>query len=201
MSDLVIVPTGTANMASVLAAFRRLSSDPVVASDIATVAGAGRLVVPGVGSFGAAMDAIDRSGLRETVAERIIEGRPTLAVCVGMQLLAASSDESTGATGLGVVPGRVRRFGQEVRVPQMGWNMVEPDPQCRMLTPGWAYFANSYRLDTVPDGWSAALSDHSGSFVAGLERGDVLACQFHPELSGAWGAALLSRWLETTGGR
>jgi len=70
---------------------------------------------------------------------------------------------------------------------------------CNVLADGWAYFANSYRFESVPDGWSAALADHGGSFVAAMERGNVLACQFHPELSGDWGRRLLGRWLDTTG--
>ena len=128
------------------------------------------------------------------LCDRITEGRPTLAVCVGMQVLAASSEESPGR-GLGVVAGRIRRFSGGIRVPQLGWNRVDPDPGCRFVTPGWAYFANSYRFDTLPEGWSGATSEHGGSFVAAMERGDVLACQFHPELSGPWGLRLLERWV------
>jgi imidazoleglycerol phosphate synthase glutamine amidotransferase subunit HisH len=77
----------------------------------------------------------------------------------------------------------------------MGWNRVEPGPGSVLVEPGWAYFANSYRLDEVPDGWVGSHSDHGGRFVSALERGDVLACQFHPELSGEWGARLIDRWL------
>jgi glutamine amidotransferase len=80
-------------------------------------------------------------------------------------------------------------------VPQLGWNEVVPEPDCRLLRPGFAYYANSYRLESVPAGWSGALSDHGGSFVGALERGSVLACQFHPELSSRWGADLIESWL------
>jgi len=199
MTEVVLVPTGTANTASVMAAFRRISVEPELTTDPSAVDDAGRLVVPGVGSFGAAMAEIDRLGLREKLVQRIRSGRPTLTVCVGMQLLAESSEESAGVAGLAVVSGEVERFGDGALVPQMGWNRVEPDGGCRLITPGWAFFANSYRMGAAPEGWSVAFSEHSGSFVAGLERGGVLACQFHPELSGGWGAALLSRWLERTG--
>ncbi|MCP4246745.1 MAG: imidazole glycerol phosphate synthase subunit HisH, partial [bacterium] len=92
--------------------------------------------------------------------------------------------------------GRVTRFGAGVRVPQLGWNRVEPTPGCVLSQPGYAYFANSYRLVECPTGWRAAYADHGGRFVAALERGPLLACQFHPELSGSWGIALLGRWLE-----
>jgi glutamine amidotransferase len=72
---------------------------------------------------------------------------------------------------------------------------VAAGPGCRLLTDGFAYFANSYKLDAVPDGWRGATADHGGPFAAALERGAVLACQFHPELSGPWGQALVERWL------
>jgi imidazole glycerol phosphate synthase glutamine amidotransferase subunit len=114
-----------------------------------------------------------------------------------MQLLCRESEESPGARGLDIVDSAVTRFGDEVRVPQLGWNQVEPAPGSRFVEPGWAYFANSYRIDRVPDGWVGATTDYGGGFVSALERGDVLACQFHPELSGPWGARLISRWLET----
>jgi imidazole glycerol phosphate synthase glutamine amidotransferase subunit len=120
---------------------------------------------------------------------------------VGLQVLCDASEESPGVPGLGLVPGTVRRFPSTVRVPQFGWNRVEAPPG-GFLESGYAYYANSYRLDAAPAGWTAATSDHGGPFVGALRRGDVLACQFHPELSGAWGLAMLGRWLrgETAGG-
>jgi len=73
--------------------------------------------------------------------------------------------------------------------------MVSPDPESRFVEPGWGYFANSYRLTAIPAGWLGATSEHGGQFVSALERGGLLACQFHPELSGAWGARVLTRWM------
>jgi imidazole glycerol-phosphate synthase subunit HisH len=193
---VTIVPTGTANIASVRAAFRRLGVDPVDAATPDDVATADRVVVPGVGSFGAAMGAIETRHMAAPLRARIGDDRPTLAVCVGMQLLAPASDESRGAAGLGMVTGTVSRFPETVRVPQLGWNEVEPCAGSRYLSPGWAYFANSYRFDLPPPGWRVATADHGGVFVAAMERGSVLAVQFHPELSGGWGAEVLTRWLE-----
>jgi imidazole glycerol phosphate synthase glutamine amidotransferase subunit len=115
-----------------------------------------------------------------------------------MQLLCRGSEESPGADGLEVIDITVSRFGGEEKVPQLGWNQVEPGPGSRFVEPGWAYFANSYRLDLAPEGWVGSDTEYGGRFVSALERGDVLACQFHPELSGAWGARLLGRWLEMT---
>ncbi len=195
-----IVPTGTANLASIVAGLQRAGATPTKASDGDEIARAERLVVPGVGAFGAAMSTIDRLGMRTALTERLTEGRPTLAVCVGMQLLCSTSEESPDHSGLGIIAARLARFKGDVRVPQLGWNRVEAEPGMRFLTTGWAYFANSYRLDRIPEGWRGAMSDHGGAFVAGLERGDVLACQFHPELSGQWGESVLSAWLSATGG-
>jgi imidazole glycerol phosphate synthase glutamine amidotransferase subunit len=200
MTDVTIVPTGTANLASVRAAFDRLGAGVTLADTPEAVEAAPRVVVPGVGSFGAAMDTLVGNGTAGAIERRVASDRPTLAVCVGMQLLANCSEESDGIAGLGVLDQRVRRFGEGVRLPQLGWNHVTPSDSSRFLTRGWAYFANSYRIEKVPDGWSASFADHGGSFVAALERGAVLACQFHPELSGAWGGEILARWLSATEG-
>ncbi|HWL49766.1 MAG TPA: imidazole glycerol phosphate synthase subunit HisH [Acidimicrobiia bacterium] len=197
MSDVKIVPTGTANIASVRAALTRLGasvSDAGTGRDVTLAAG---VVLPGVGAFGAAMTRVGDQGLASALRERIEEGRSTLVVCVGMQLLCRVSEESPGAKGLGILDATVTRFGDEVRVPQLGWNQVDPASASRFVEPGWAYFANSYRIDRVPDGWAGATTEYGGGFVSALERGNVLACQFHPELSGPWGASLLGRWLET----
>jgi glutamine amidotransferase len=199
--DIGIVRTGTANTASVNAAFRRLGAEPKPAGTPEGIREADYLVLPGVGAFGAAMEHIDDQGLREALVDRIEDGRPTLAICLGMQLLGEKSDETLHISGLGVVPESVTRLPQDLIVPQLGWNRVAPDPTSRFLEPGWAYFANSYKLASVPDDWIGARTEYGGEFVSAIERGDVLACQFHPELSGAWGADLLRRWLDGSGDR
>lgn len=191
-----VVRTGVANLTSVVAALERVGAEVVLTSSPDLAWSADRLVLPGVGAFGAAMTELRRLRLVDALRERICAGRPTLTVCLGLQLLAHSSEEAPGEVGLGVIHAPVTRFTGPVRVPQMGWNRVEPVAGGRWLQAGFAYFANTYKLDAIPQGWSGALSDHGGPFVAALERGDVLACQFHPELSGAWGSALIGRWLE-----
>jgi imidazole glycerol phosphate synthase glutamine amidotransferase subunit len=198
MSQVVMVPTGTANVASVAAAFTRLGAGLTTAAGPGDVSGAAGVVLPGVGAFGAAIGQVEALGLREALRERIEQGKPTLAVCVGMQLLCHYSEESPGAKGLAVLDDTVTRFGGDTRVPQLGWNRVEPAPGSRLLEPGWAYFANSYHINRAPDGWRSATTEYGGRFVSALERGSILACQFHPELSGSWGSSLLGRWLDTT---
>jgi imidazole glycerol phosphate synthase glutamine amidotransferase subunit len=193
--DALIVRTGIANLASVEAGLRRAGADCVIADDPGRVAAAERVVLPGVGTMKAAMDGLHAQGLVDVLRDRVRAGRPTLAICLGLQLLFETSEESPGTKGLGVLPGHVSRFPTSVRTPQMGWNRVEPEPGAVYLEPGFAYFANSYRVETLPPPWSGAYVDYGGRSVAALERGAVLACQFHPELSGAWGLALLRRWL------
>jgi len=193
--EVLIVPTGTANTASVLAAFERLGVCPRLEDDAGVIADARYVVLPGVGAFEAAARRLDELGLREVLRERVEAQRPTLAICLGLQLLCTASEESPGAEGLDLVRGTVRRFAPELRVPQLGWNRVVPRG-CELIEPGDAYFANAYRLATRPENWTCATTDYGGPFASALERGPVLACQFHPELSGDWGARLLARWIE-----
>lgn len=194
MPELVVVPTGTANLASVVAAFRRLGAEPVVTAEPAAIRAASHVMLPGVGTFAAAMARLIAAGADAALRERIAADRPTMAICVGHQLLFERSDESPGVRGLGIVAGPVERFPAAVRVPQFGWNEVEAQEECDLLDSGYAYFANSHRATAAP-GWKLATAEHGGRFIAAIERGKVIGTQFHPELSGAYGAALLSRWL------
>jgi imidazole glycerol phosphate synthase glutamine amidotransferase subunit len=191
---VTVVRTGLANLASITAGLERAGAEVTVTAVPQEVTAADRLVLPGVGAFGAAMALIERSGLREALLARLRDDRPVLAVCLGMQLLGQGSEESPDVDGLGVVAAGARLFPEEVRVPQLGWNLVRAEGS-GLLEEGWAYFANSYRWTDPPPGWRSATADHGGPFVAGVERGAMLACQFHPELSGRWGARLLERWL------
>ncbi|MEZ4442808.1 MAG: imidazole glycerol phosphate synthase subunit HisH [Polyangiaceae bacterium] len=191
-----VIETGTANMASVMAGLRRAGAEPRVTTDPDDE---GIVVLPGVGAFGAGMERLVELGLVDRLRKRLLEGRPTLAVCLGLQLLAEASEESPGVTGLSVLPARVERFKTPSIIPQLGWNRVWPETS-ELVEEGYAYYANSYRLAAIPEGWRGALSQHGETFVAALEREQVLACQFHPELSGAWGQALLERWLDRVKG-
>lgn len=194
--DVLVIQTGTANTASVTAGLIRAGARTALVSGPEQIESADRVVLPGVGAMAAAMRRLDEDGLTEALRRRITEGRPTLAICLGLQLLCETSEESPEARGLGVMPNAVQSFPDTVTVPQMGWNRIETEAECRYLENGYAYFANSYRLEDVPAGWSAAWSDHGGRFIAAAEFGDVLACQFHPELSGALGHGILTRWIE-----
>lgn len=195
--EVCVVATGSANLASVLAALERLGVEVRLTDRASDVSGATRLVLPGVGAFGAAMRTLHERGLVEPLRERLMEGRPTLCICLGMQLLARESEESPGVRGLGVMNASVRRLepGQGRRVPQLGWNRVECVGSA-YLSSGWAYYAHSYALTETPAGWLGATTEYGVRFCGAIERRGVLACQFHPELSGPWGAGVIRSWLE-----
>ncbi len=191
---VLVIDTGTSNLASMLAALTRVGLTPEAITTPDDIESAERVVLPGVGAFGAGMKRLNELGMSEPVRARIEAGRPLLAVCLGLQLLCTSSTESPGVPGLGVLPVTVARFEVAEIVPQLGWNKVTASEGCALLRDGYAYYANSYCLREVPEGWSAAHTHHGERFVAAVERGPVLATQFHPELSGAWGHELMDRW-------
>jgi cyclase len=199
MSEIVIVDSGVANLASVTAAFHRLGATTLVSSDPTVVAGARRLVLPGVGAFGAAVQSLRSQWLDSAIRAAVDAQTPVLAICLGMQVLAEASDESPGVGGLGIVPGTCRRLPDESRIPHLGWNLVMPDEPDGVVQPMAAAFANSYALREAPAGWRAAWTTHGVAFVSAVERGNIVGCQFHPELSGHAGQQLLQRWLTGSG--
>ena len=196
MPMVTILKTGLANLASVRAAFERIGVPTMVTNDPKSVRDAERLVVPGVGSYGEAMTRLDAAKLTAPLAARIARGEPTLGICLGLQIFGSGSDESPGVAGLGCVHMRTTGFNATVLSPQMGWNRVMPSPGSQLIESGHAYFANSFRFATIPAGWTGATAEYGGPLVAALERGAVLGCQFHPELSGTYGERLIERWME-----
>jgi len=193
-----VIATGSANLASVFAGLRRAGAAPSLVETAEDIASAPAVMLPGVGAFGPAMDMLESNGFDAVIQDRIEAGRPTLAICLGLQVFFESSDESPGRRGLGIVPGHIGRFDSEagLRIPQLGWNTVVADESCELLRTGEAYFANSFRCSEAPAGWNAATTDHGGPFISAIERGPVLACQFHPELSDRWGLGVMTRWVE-----
>jgi len=196
--EVLLVRTGLANLAAVRAGLERAGFRPRASADPRVIERAARVVLPGVGAFGPAMAELRRTGLDDALRARLAADRPTLAICLGLQLLCAGSAESPGVAGLGVVPGRVVRLAG-ARVPQLGWNRLEAPADARVLASGHVYYANSFALVRAPRGFLAAWSEHGRRFVGALERGHLVACQFHPELSGPAGLTLLARALGTGG--
>src|SRR5437899_10738994 len=124
MTDVVIVDSGVANLASIASAFRRLGANVVVTGDEGVVQDAPRVVLPGVGAFGAGLGALRARRLDQAVTQAAARGTPLLGVCLGMQMLCEASEEAPGVAGLGVIPGTCRRLPEDVRVPHLGWNAV-----------------------------------------------------------------------------
>ncbi|HJL43633.1 MAG TPA: imidazole glycerol phosphate synthase subunit HisH [Myxococcales bacterium LLY-WYZ-16_1] len=191
-----LIPTGIANVASVTRGLERLGATVERVEDGEAAARVDRLVLPGVGAFSAAMEVLRARGFDRAIRAHVEAKKPLLAVCLGFQLLGASSEEAAGTAGLGIHDGAFVRFGPDVRCPHLGWNSIEPEPGCRHLRSGHVFFAHSFRLREPPAGWRVATADHQGPFVAAVERGPILATQFHPELSGVIGKNLLERWLQ-----
>lgn len=206
--DVAIASTGAANLASVLAALDRALAGTgrsvLVTEDPDRIEGAAHAILPGVGAFGPAAGRLASGGIARAFRNRFEQGRPSMGICLGMQLFCSSSEESGGCAGMGIVDATVRRFACTLPLPQLGWNRVRSPGEPGLVRKGWAYFANSYRVAEAPPGFIACTSEYGEAFVASLESvlrttgGDLprlLLCQFHPELSGAWGQSLYRRWL------
>jgi imidazole glycerol-phosphate synthase subunit HisH len=202
---IALIDYGAGNLHSVHNALKAAGAEQVaVTSDPATVLGARRIVLPGVGSFKACAEGLAAiPGLVDALEERVIgRGVPFLGVCVGMQLLADEGHEHMATPGLGWIAGEVRaieRTDPAIKVPHMGWNDVSPMPHrdgAMLLEPGEAYFLHSYHFQPVDGHHIAAMTDHGGGIVAAVARDNIVGVQFHPEKSQAYGIALLARFLE-----
>ncbi len=206
MKDVFIIDTGLANLRSVEAALERLGCHPRRVRNATDVSKAIHLVLPGVGAFGPAMITLHRENLASALRQRVLAGRPTLAICLGLQLLCGGSDENPGIAGLGVLPARVSALPPGARVPNMGWLPLAGGRDHKEQGPH-AYFAHSYAITAGESerlwvsGWQVLTANHGGPYVAAARKGAVLACQFHPELSGDWGQRLLAAWLDSSPGK
>ncbi len=193
-----IVDYGAGNLRSVQNTLDELGFSYETTSDPVTVAHATKIVLPGVGHFGQMMRAMDELGLREPVIERIRAGVPFLGICVGLQCLFETSEESPGSRGLGVFSGEVKRFVGDIRVPHMGWNslaLLRPSNLLRGLPPEpFTYFAHSYYAP-IADA-TAATCTYGLPYSAVLELGNIHAVQFHPEKSGPVGLHVMKNFIE-----
>lgn len=202
MTDTVgIIDLGTGNIRSVVQAVRHLGATPEIVQDPARVRDHAALILPGVGSFGAASAVLNESGLSPAIVSAVRAGRPLLGICLGMQLLATEGEEGGRSPGLGLVPGTVRRFPDGVRVPHVGWNQVSPTRETFLfngIRPGeHFYFVHSYYLDAGDPSCVVATADYPDPFPAAVSAGNVSGVQFHPEKSYLAGLKLLSNFLES----
>jgi len=197
---VVVLDYGSGNLRSAERALVRVGADVAVTADLDAALAADGLVLPGVGAFAACVEGIDAVRGRELVEQRVAADRPTLGICVGMQVLFDAGDEHGVHTpGLGLLPGVVRRLDAPV-LPHMGWNTVAADAGSLLLA-GMAadtrfYFVHSYGVRDPIEAAAVSTTTHGAStFAAVVERGELRATQFHPEKSGDAGATLLENWL------
>ena len=198
---VAVLDYGIGNLRSAQKALQVCGADAQLTADPALVAAADAVVLPGVGAFGACMQALRAAGLEPVVHGAVASGRPFLGICVGMQMLFSGSDEDPEDLGLGVIEGRIRWITDQLPRPQMQWNqldLVSPgDPMFAGLgAHPWVYFVHS--LHGVPTDPSvvAATCDYGGTVNAAFRAGNVFATQFHPEKSGHDGLALLRNFVE-----
>ena len=201
---VVIVDYGMGNLRSVQKAFEFLGARALVTSSPAAVRRAGRLVLPGVGAFGDAMRELESRRLLEPIRSRIEAGIPFLGLCLGLQLLFETSEESPGVQGLAVLPGRVRRLPRRPRslkIPHMGWNQLEIVDRGswivdrRVQDGSFVYFVHSYYAAPAQRGVVAAQTTYGCTFPSVVCRGNIAATQFHPEKSQRVGLTILKNFL------
>ena len=205
MAEVVaLVDYGAGNLHSVENALVRVGAKVTVTADPDVLRAADRIVLPGVGSFGACAAGLRaEKGVIEAMRERVfVGGAPFLGICVGMQLLATRGLEHGETPGLDWIEGEVRLIeptDTTVKVPHMGWNDVALTPHARdhdLLDTGEAYFLHSYHFDARSGQDVLAMTDHGGGLVAAIGRDNILGVQFHPEKSQSYGLGILERFLE-----
>ncbi len=196
---IAVLDYGIGNLRSAEKALVHVGADAALTADPEVVRRADGVVLPGVGAFGACMRALRDSGLEPVAREAAADGRPFLGVCIGMQMLFEGSDENPDVAGLGIVPGRVTRLPATVRLPQIGWNTIEPAHASSLFAglpdPAWFYFVHSYAPEPSDPGVVAAWCDYGRRFAAAIEQGAVWATQFHPEKSGSTGLRMLRNFV------
>jgi len=194
---ITIIDYGVGNLRSVQRALQRYYPDVVISSEENQIKNAKGIVLPGVGAFGDAIEELYQRDLLNLL-KKIIPSKPTLGICLGLQLLLDSSEESPGVGGLGIIPGKVKRLKatKSIRVPHIGWNriIVQKEPYFS----GFAYFNHTFYCDVVDTSSIIASSLHGIRFGAIFKYGTIIATQFHPEKSKKIGDEILKYWINST---
>lgn len=198
---IAIVDYDAGNIKSVTGALRYLGADACLTRDPGTILGAEKVILPGVGSFGDAMEKLDRYGLTGPVRKAALSGKPFIGICLGLQLLFEDSEESPGVPGLGILPGHVLRFSKKegFKIPQIGWNDLQIRRDSRLFSGipdgSYVYFVHSYYVKADDPAVVAAKTVYSDTADAAVERGNLFGCQFHPEKSGDVGLSILKNFI------
>lgn len=191
---ITIIDYGAGNLRSVQRAIQRYYSDVIISNEEEQIIKAKGIVLPGVGAYGDAVEELQQNGLFSLLKE-VIPVKPTLGICLGMQLLLNKSEESPGVEGFGIIPGNVKKLEitKSIRVPHTGWNRVigvkEP------YFSGFAYFNHTYYCDVVDKNVVTACTLHGIRFGVIINYGTILAMQFHPEKSKIIGENILKYWV------
>ena len=206
---IAVLDYGIGNLRSAEKALQKVGGDARLTRDPAFVASADAVVLPGVGAFGACMDALRGAGLEDVVYGAVESGRPFLGICVGMQMLFTSSQEDLDARGLDIISGTVKWIPPGVKRPQMQWNKLsftQPDDamfEGELLRDApngsWVYFVHSLHGVPMDPSLVAATCDYGVTLNAAFRQDNVFATQFHPEKSGASGLALLDNFVKAAG--
>lgn len=199
---IAIIDYGAGNIKSVAKAMQYLGQDVKISDDRSEIMAADKVILPGVGSFGDAMGNLKDKGL-DTVIHQVVEQRtPFLGICLGLQLLFERSDESQGVEGLGILPGEIVRIpaADGLKIPHIGWNSLHLEHNGRLFEgideQAYVYFVHSYYLKAKEEECVKASTEYGVHIHASVEKGNVFACQFHPEKSGDVGLKILKNFVE-----
>jgi len=196
---IAIIDYDAGNLKSVEKALQYLGEDVKITSDANEILGADKIILPGVGAFGDAMEKLNTRGLSEVIREAVKRKIPLLGICLGLQLLFEASEESPGVDGLSVLKGKIIRIPDKegFKVPHIGWNSLKINPESKLFAgipeDSYVYFVHSYYL-AAEEPIVAATTDYVVDIHAAVEKEHVFACQFHPEKSGDIGLKLLKNF-------
>ena len=201
---IAVVDYDAGNVKSVEKAIEKLGAKHILTSDPAEIAKADAVILPGVGNFGDCVSKLKERGLDTSLKEYAASGKPFLGICVGLQLLFDESEESPGVKGLGILPGKIKRFpgSADLKVPQIGWNDII-ESKGRLLEgidkETYFYFVHSFYLECEDPSIVTSRTEYGITYDSSVEKGNVFATQFHPEKSSDAGLKVLSNFLKIAG--
>ncbi len=199
---IAIIDYDAGNLKSVEKAFAYLGVEAMITRDREAILQADKVILPGVGAFGMAMEKLHRYHLVDTIKEVADSGKPLFGICLGLQLFFESSDENEGVEGLSLMKGKILRIPDKegLKIPQIGWNDLTVRPDSRLFhgieKGSYVYFVHSYYLKAAIESDVAATTEYSTCIHAAVERDNLFACQFHPEKSGEVGLKILKNFAD-----